>query len=396
MLSATMSYLRTIRTIGHTSAFARHPHRTVVGRSTITPGHLQVVSQRHFSYEATVAGFWQTLSQSAPVAYVQQGMINLHDLTGLPWWATVILTTVGLRTLVTLPLAVYQNKILARLEQISLEMPELIKELKAETAYAMKKFNWTEKEARIMYNHSLKKQWNNLIVRENCHPAKTMVLLWGQIPLWIVQSVAIRNLVSMLPDPTAIEAQIAYTELTLGGFGWIPNLTELDHSLIFPVALGVINLSIIEIQAASRTKLPSKLQTIFTNLFRGLSILMVPIAASVPSVRGIRSVPFRDVNFTPFFPISFPTVSLPLLGYLECVRIGAKPAALIAPGASHRGHSRRPFRADSSLSAHTQHVCGKAGRTIWPPRFQQSASSSEHESVSEPFVRTIKLVSRAG
>uniref|UniRef100_A0A182XMZ0 Membrane insertase YidC/Oxa/ALB C-terminal domain-containing protein n=1 Tax=Anopheles quadriannulatus TaxID=34691 RepID=A0A182XMZ0_ANOQN len=278
-----MSYLRTIRTIGHTSAFARHPHRTVVARSTITPGHFQVVSQRHFSYEATVAGFWQTLSQSAPVAYVQQGMINLHDLTGLPWWATVILTTVGLRTLVTLPLAVYQNKILARLEQISLEMPELIKELKAETAYAMKKFNWTEKEARIMYNHSLKKQWNNLIVRENCHPAKTMVLLWGQIPLWIVQSVAIRNLVSMLPDPTAIEAQIAYTELTLGGFGWIPNLTELDHSLIFPVALGVINLSIIEIQAASRTKLPSKLQTIFTNLFRGLSILMVPIAASVPS-----------------------------------------------------------------------------------------------------------------
>lgn len=152
-----MSYLRTIRTIGHTSAFARHPHRTVVARSTITPGHFQVVSQRHFSYEATVAGFWQTLSQSAPVAYVQQGMINLHDLTGLPWWATVILTTVGLRTLVTLPLAVYQNKILARLEQISLEMPELIKELKAETAYAMKKFNWTEKEARIMYNHSVRR-----------------------------------------------------------------------------------------------------------------------------------------------------------------------------------------------------------------------------------------------
>uniref|UniRef100_A0A182KAL1 Membrane insertase YidC/Oxa/ALB C-terminal domain-containing protein n=1 Tax=Anopheles christyi TaxID=43041 RepID=A0A182KAL1_9DIPT len=268
-----MSYLRTIRTI------AQLPHRT--GRCSISGPFL--TNQRHFSYEATVSGIWQSLSQSAPVAYVQHEMINLHDFTGLPWWATIVLTTVGLRTLVTLPLAVYQNKILTRLEQISLEMPELIKELKVETAYAMKKFNLSEKEARIMYNHSLKKQWNNLIVRENCHPAKTMVLLWGQIPLWIVQSVAIRNLVSMLPDPTAIEAQIAYTELTLGGFGWIPNLTELDHSLIFPISLGIINLAIIEIQAASRTKLPSKLQTVFTNLFRGLSILMVPIAASVPS-----------------------------------------------------------------------------------------------------------------
>uniref|UniRef100_A0A2M4BUB3 Putative inner membrane protein cox18 mitochondrial n=1 Tax=Anopheles marajoara TaxID=58244 RepID=A0A2M4BUB3_9DIPT len=238
---------------------------------------------RHFSYEATVTGIWQSLSQSTPVAYVQHGMIELHDFSGLPWWTTIVIATIGLRTLVTLPLAIYQNKIVARLELISLEMPELIKELKAETAYAIKKFNWTEKEARIMYNHSLKKQWNNLIVRENCHPAKTMVLLWGQIPLWILQSVAIRNLVSMMPDPTAIEAQIAYTELTLGGFGWIPNLTELDHSLILPVALGVINLVIIEIQANSRTKPPSKLQTIFTNLFRGLSIVMVPIAASVPS-----------------------------------------------------------------------------------------------------------------
>uniref|UniRef100_A0A182RRV0 Membrane insertase YidC/Oxa/ALB C-terminal domain-containing protein n=1 Tax=Anopheles funestus TaxID=62324 RepID=A0A182RRV0_ANOFN len=270
-----MSYLRSVRILARTAAFTRYPHGPTFGI---------IHSQRRlFSYEATVSGIWQSLSHSAPVAYMQHGIINLHDLTGLPWWATIILTTVSLRTLVTLPLAVYQNKMLTRLEQISLEMPELVKELKAETAYAIKKFNWTEKEARIMYNRSLKKQWNKLIVRENCHPAKTMVLLWGQIPLWIVQSVAIRNLVSMMPDPTAIEAQIAYTELTLGGFGWIPNLTELDHSLILPVTLGIINLTIIEIQAASRTKLPSKLQAIFTNLFRVLSVLMVPIAASVPS-----------------------------------------------------------------------------------------------------------------
>ncbi|KFB47041.1 AGAP005624-PA-like protein [Anopheles sinensis] len=285
-----MSYLRTLRTVALSAR--RLPSHTYREHALLTSpqwnnagvqGFLPPSPVRQFSYEATVTSIWQSISQSTPVAYVQHGMIDFHDFTGLPWWATIILATVGLRTFVTLPLAIYQNKILARLEKISLEMPDIIKELKMETAYAIKKFNWSEKEARIMYNHSLKKQWNNLIVRENCHPAKTMVLLWGQIPLWIVQSVAIRNLVSLMPDPTAIEAQIAYTELTMGGFGWIPNLTELDHSLILPVALGVINLTIIEIQAASRTKLPSKLQTIFTNLFRVLSVVMVPIAASVPS-----------------------------------------------------------------------------------------------------------------
>lgn len=142
-----MSYLRTVRTV---AVLTQRPTRwtTSLSSGVFNP-------QRHFSYEATVTGIWHSLSQSAPVAYMQHGMINLHDLTGLPWWATIVLTTVGLRTLVTLPLAVYQNKILTRLEQISLEMPEIVKELKAETAFAMKKFNWTEKEARIMYNHSV-------------------------------------------------------------------------------------------------------------------------------------------------------------------------------------------------------------------------------------------------
>lgn len=85
------------------------------------------------------------------------------------------------------------------------------------------------------------------MVRDNCHPAKTFIVLWGQIPLWIFQSMAIRNLINMLPDPTSLQAQIVVTEMTIGGFGWIPNLTEVDNSYILPVALGIINLGIIEV-----------------------------------------------------------------------------------------------------------------------------------------------------
>ncbi|XP_001653719.2 mitochondrial inner membrane protein COX18 [Aedes aegypti] len=240
-------------------------------------------TRRCLSMDSSVAGLWGSLSNSTPVAYCQQALVDLHDLSGLPWWASIILSTVLVRTVVTMPLAIYQNKIVARLEKISLEMPEIVKQLKMETAVAMKKFHWSEKEARIMYNHSLKKQWNNLVVRENCHPAKTMILLWGQIPLWVMMSVSIRNMVHMLPDPSSIEAQITFTELTLGGFGWIPNLTEVDQSLILPVAMGLINLTIIEIQNLVRTREPSRLQKIFTNMFRGLSVLMIPVAATVPS-----------------------------------------------------------------------------------------------------------------
>jgi mitochondrial inner membrane protein COX18 len=247
------------------------------------PKTLSQSTTRNFSYEKTVAEIFQTISNSTPVEYIQHGLLQLHDTTGLPWWATIVLSTVMLRTCITMPLAIYQNKILARVENLSLEMPAIVKELKQETAYAMKKFNWTEKQARILYNRSLKKQWNKLIVRDNCHPAKTMILLWGQIPLWICQSVALRNLINMLPDPSSLEAKITYTELTIGGFGWIPNLTEVDQSFIIPVVLGLTNLAIIEMQTMLRVRQQSRFQKYTVNFFRLISIGMVPLACYVPS-----------------------------------------------------------------------------------------------------------------
>ncbi|XP_055620006.1 cytochrome c oxidase assembly protein COX18, mitochondrial [Toxorhynchites rutilus septentrionalis] len=275
-----MSFLRLIKrpAVNAAGAFSRMQPVLNIRAKLIIRNESRCLSSDTFA-----SGVWTTISQSTPVAYVQQGLINIHDISGLPWWASIILSTVVLRSAVTLPLAIYQNKIIARLEKITLEMPDLVKELKKETAYAMKKFNWTEQQARMMYNHSLKKQWNNLVIRENCHPAKTMILLWGQIPLWIVMSVAIRNMALMLPDPNSIEAQITFAELTLGGMAWIPNLTDVDHSLILPLAMGLINIVIIEIQNVARTKPPTKLQKILTNMFRGLSVLMVPVAATVPS-----------------------------------------------------------------------------------------------------------------
>lgn len=193
-------------------------------------------------------GIWESISASQPVNFLQDLTIQLHDVSGMPWWSTIILSTVLLRGFITMPLALYQNKILAKVEKIATEeMPKLVKELKMETAVAVKKFNWTEQQAKVMYTRSLNKQWKNLIVKENCHPMKSAVVLLFQLPLWIMQSCALRNMIFMQPDPSIIKAQLVCAEMQLGGFGWIPNLTEVDHSYILPVALGLINLAILEV-----------------------------------------------------------------------------------------------------------------------------------------------------
>lgn len=114
-----------------------------------------VISRRNFSYQESVNGIWKSLSNSQPVSFVQDGLVQLHEISGLPWWATIVASTFILRSCVTLPLAVYQNKIMARLELIALEMPAIVKELKQEAAYAMKKYNWTENKTRAIYNSSV-------------------------------------------------------------------------------------------------------------------------------------------------------------------------------------------------------------------------------------------------
>lgn len=234
-------HLQQFKNATHISA-PHHHIASIVRFSPLLQPHQQQ-HRRHFSVES----FFATVANSAPVHCVQDCLVVVHDYTGLPWWATIILSTVACRTAITLPLAIYSNRVSAKLENITGEMPAIIEELKKEAAFARTKFQWTDAQTRIVYNRSVKKQWTKLIVRENCHPLKTLIVLWGQIPLWIVQSAALRNLLAMMPNPAALQAQIVYSELMVGGFGWIPNLCEPDGSLIIPVTLGLLNLAIIEV-----------------------------------------------------------------------------------------------------------------------------------------------------
>lgn len=56
----------------------------------------------------TFPSWFMSLSNSTPVAYAQQFVISFHEFTGTPWWATIMLSAVALRLVITLPLTVYQ------------------------------------------------------------------------------------------------------------------------------------------------------------------------------------------------------------------------------------------------------------------------------------------------
>lgn len=54
------------------------------------------------------SGIFKTLSESTLVKISQDSLLWMHDYTGLPWWSVIVLTTIMMRTAITLPLALYQ------------------------------------------------------------------------------------------------------------------------------------------------------------------------------------------------------------------------------------------------------------------------------------------------
>ena len=93
---------------------------------------------RHNAHIVYAEGFSYFIS-----GYTIKLLDSLHDLTGLPWWFTIAVSTICLRGLITVPLAVYSSHIMARVEKLQPELKQMSKQLRAEIAHEVKVNNWT-------------------------------------------------------------------------------------------------------------------------------------------------------------------------------------------------------------------------------------------------------------
>ncbi|XP_011618380.2 cytochrome c oxidase assembly protein COX18, mitochondrial isoform X2 [Takifugu rubripes] len=237
---------------------------------------LSVVSRaQSMSGNSTSAGsgWYNSLAESGPVHLCEQYLMGVQQVTGFPWWLSIIMSTVMVRTLITLPLATYQVVIIAKVEALQAEISELAKRLRYEVSFQGKERGWTEREKRFQFQKHLRHLVSQLYIRDNCHPFKASLLVWVQLPLWISLSLALRNLSLNQPGQCG---------LTTGGALWFPDLTSPDSTWILPLCLGLTNLLIVEVFSLQKLN-QSRFQRLTTNFIRVFSVLMIPVAASVPS-----------------------------------------------------------------------------------------------------------------
>ncbi|XP_039975706.1 cytochrome c oxidase assembly protein COX18, mitochondrial isoform X2 [Xiphias gladius] len=161
-----------------------------------------------------------------------------------------------------------------QVEALQGEISELAKRLRYEVSVRARERGWTNKQSRLQFKKNLRRIVTQLYIRDNCHPFKASLLVWVQLPLWISLSLALRNL--------SLDQSALQCDLAAGGTLWFPDLTSPDSTWILPVCLGLTNLLIVEVFSLQRVN-PSRFQKLLLNSIRGFSVLMIPIAATVPS-----------------------------------------------------------------------------------------------------------------
>lgn len=105
---------------------------------------MPLLYQRRYGSESSATYY---ISPDFPLVYAAQCALEaIHTKTQLPWWATIIGTTILLRSAITLPLAIHQNKMIAKMELLQPTLKEISVALKNNLAVKFRRHGRSAEE----------------------------------------------------------------------------------------------------------------------------------------------------------------------------------------------------------------------------------------------------------
>lgn len=187
-----------------------------------------------------------------PFDLVSQLVESVHVTAGLPYWAAIVATTLGVRVaLIPLGVKAVQNS--ARMAVIR---PHLNK---------LTQLSQTNPSA----NHQ--KEVFLLWKKNNVNPFKALVVPLVQLPLFIAFFFGIRQMGAH------------YADMSAGGLWWFPDLAAHDPYFLLPLLNGASFLLMVELNAVDQAAQMGDKARTFKNAMRGLSVFMVPVTLYTPA-----------------------------------------------------------------------------------------------------------------
>lgn len=179
-----------------------------------------------------------------------------HDMTGLPWWASIGLATVAIRVAL-LPFTV-----------MTMKNSALMQALKDDIAYRREAVMEAARSGDRLAANQRQAEMQDFMGKAGVSPMRVLTGPFVQFPVFISFFVSIRRLAAN--DPT----------LTTGGIAWVSDLSVADPTYILPMFCGASLLAMTEYGGdTGSTKMSPQLK----NVMRGVAVLSVPMTAWFPA-----------------------------------------------------------------------------------------------------------------
>uniref|UniRef100_A0A023G022 Putative cytochrome oxid n=1 Tax=Amblyomma parvum TaxID=251391 RepID=A0A023G022_AMBPA len=194
----------------------------------------------------------------SPSGIVQQLLDFLHTSTGLPWWATIAISTVVVKVcLVPLVIKGQRNSI-----HMNNNLPQM-QHLQAKMT-----------EARTMGNQlEAARLGNELMVfmkEKNVNPLKSMIIPMAQAPVFISFFFALRGM-----------ANLPMESFKTGGMLWFTDLTVPDPYCLLPLITSVSLFCTLELGAESGVRTDNLQWTRY--VFRAIPVAIFPLTMNFPT-----------------------------------------------------------------------------------------------------------------
>eukprot|EP01096_Ripella_sp_DP13-Kostka_P007573 TRINITY_DN2771_c0_g1_i3.p1 TRINITY_DN2771_c0_g1~~TRINITY_DN2771_c0_g1_i3.p1 ORF type:complete len:433 (-),score=140.68 TRINITY_DN2771_c0_g1_i3:124-1422(-) len=241
------------------------------------------------------------VSQLWPVLKVEQIMMYVHESVGLPWWGTICLSTILLRTLL-MPYTIYLLRNSMRMKKILPELEALNKVMKTgiDQSGILSRFSSSSSSSQatpviasssavviaadqtvtgqdpVVENKevaSLKNKvaaahvHHKLLKDTECHPLNNFIVPMLFPPLVLSVFGAVHNL------------SIAEPSMTTGGALWFKDLVASDPTFVLPTMSGLMWLWVVECAAGVHYFAWSNVRT----SSRCIALAFIPVTSTLPS-----------------------------------------------------------------------------------------------------------------
>ena len=213
---------------------------------------------------------WTSASQVAfapgndhwfPIQSAQFLLDFIHLYTGLPWWMSIVVATLAVRTLL-LPLAIIQYRNGARMTLMRPEMMALNDRLKAKMA--------SIEGVTMQDRQQHRTDMQNLMAKYQCNPLYTLASPLASTPIFLSFFFAVRSMHDL------------HTSFTAGGVGQVFDLSAPDPYMILPLLNAATMLIPVEFLPDPNAMSIEQRQRM-KNIFRGLALLFIVLGRSFPA-----------------------------------------------------------------------------------------------------------------